>query len=941
MPAAGAGDTFPREFGAYTLVEEIGQGPRGTAWLAERHSADSSKAESGDKERIELRDTSPRNGTRRVVLKIYPAGMPVDRACLERFRSGGEDSIRSPNLLPLEDLFETEDGSVVCVYPWLQGDTLEEVLRELRKGQSERPSLSPFSVGPDGELHPAYLAHAVQAVAEVARGLEKVHAENRTHSRISTANLIFSPNGRLVLTDFGGIAGGEHLETLPYRAPEQLLVDEVGIESPRSDVYALGAVLYELATFRKPYETLAEDHPETARAPGNAAELRQRILRRKLMPPRELREEIPIALEQCLLMALATEPEDRYSSAGRFSEDLGRFLQGEAPLAERVIAVRESIETAAKPTWRRAGRWIAALILLALVGGALFLGSKTRQWERDQLHAKVMTAWNSGNLEEALDRIEALHRLDPSDKDALRIKNMVTRERAERDKRNRALLVAQENAQRIERNESRARQANELLIEALQAYRRGDVEAASRAVRESESLLPEVERLGVLDDNLEAQARLEPLVRDLSDSRVNVRVAALRQLDADIAGEKRSRDTVGIAALFLKSDNLAESRAALAVFRHAPDSELLLSSLGIGDDAPPQTIDGDLFIELTRTLTSIGDESAGKLLDQWTLDAAEELDLVAGRGSVDLPPNLTVDVSRSSMRPFVAAWLEVHSTRHPERIVSAADRILDRADLAGNLVAALGKSGHEEAPERVLQTIRELPFEAGSRGLEALVELRAADELLELGQSELPVAYRARVVDRLGSEFIDEPTVRKGLVRLLERSSDPVLRRHVFESLDDIDGSDGFDPSPVIASSIGDLDLEPLALEWLDRTVPSVRARAGLRLIENPRPEIRKRGVAAIASDDSSDVLPELLLRVFDDRSKVREAALEALSLRKDAANAKRFLAQSAEEARALARELAESRASQGKGDTAAGQQVLDELRAKVESWRQRIRKGE
>ncbi len=168
---------------------------------------------------------------------------------------------------------------------------------------------------------------AARWMAEIARAVQYLHEKNMVHRDLKPSNILFDAHGQPRVADFGLMrlveqAGGTAqasavvLEgTASYMAPEQAAgrIKSVG---RRTDVYGMGAILYEILTSRPPFrsdsfmKTLArviEDEPES---------------------PRRLRPEIPVELEAICLKCLAKTPSDRYESAGKLADELDRFRHG-------------------------------------------------------------------------------------------------------------------------------------------------------------------------------------------------------------------------------------------------------------------------------------------------------------------------------------------------------------------------------------------------------------------------------------------------------------------------------------------------------------------------------------------------------------------------------------------------------------------------------------
>ena len=204
------------------------------------------------------------------------------------------------------------------------------------------PAGTAWLLEPDPEALKGYLR---QAAAEpekfrdlgrqAALALEHAHQMGVVHRDIKPANLLLDAQGQLWVTDFGlaqvsGDAGitmtGEILGTLRYASPEQVQARR-GVVDHRSDVYSLGATLYELLTLRRIFEgsdrngllrQIAEEEPRT---------------------PRSCEPAIPPELETIVLKAIGKEPVDRYDTAQELAEDLQRFLEDRPIVARRPAAV--------------------------------------------------------------------------------------------------------------------------------------------------------------------------------------------------------------------------------------------------------------------------------------------------------------------------------------------------------------------------------------------------------------------------------------------------------------------------------------------------------------------------------------------------------------------------------------------------------------------------
>ena len=211
---------------------------------------------------------------------------------------------------------------------------------------------------------------AIASVLPVLAALEYAHANQVIHRDVKPANVLVDDDGRIRMTDFG-IAkatsddrsltlSGQVLGTARYLAPEQVRSEPV---DARTDVYAVGVILYELLTGRAPFD---------AETPVGTAMAR---LGHDPVPPRDLRPQIERALEAVVLKALARSPSDRYRSAAEMRTALERLLTNEADTAPLVPVgavrhVRRDTQTTtpARGTWFRSWMLVPLLVLVVAAG---------------------------------------------------------------------------------------------------------------------------------------------------------------------------------------------------------------------------------------------------------------------------------------------------------------------------------------------------------------------------------------------------------------------------------------------------------------------------------------------------------------------------------------------------------------------------------------------
>lgn len=244
---------------------------------------------------------------REVALKLIRFDSSESLTAHERFLREAEVLARvaHPNVVRVHRL-ERAPGAAYLVQEIVPGSSLEDLLRA-------------------GPFEPR---RAAEVLRDLSDAVAAVHREGILHRDLKPANVMIRPEGAPVLLDFG-VARDLNAETLTrtgalvgtpaYMAPEQANAEREAL-SPRTDVYGLGAVLYELLAGRAPYE-------------GSPAEILTGILRRPPASLASLDVEVPPALSAIVDLAMAKEPEQRYASAEELREDLDAFLAGRPPRA--------------------------------------------------------------------------------------------------------------------------------------------------------------------------------------------------------------------------------------------------------------------------------------------------------------------------------------------------------------------------------------------------------------------------------------------------------------------------------------------------------------------------------------------------------------------------------------------------------------------------------
>ncbi|MDQ6655134.1 MAG: serine/threonine protein kinase, partial [Verrucomicrobiota bacterium] len=283
-----------RRLGAYELVRELGRGGMGAVWLARR--AD---------ERFE----------QLVAIKLLKRGTDTEEV-LRRFR--GERQILArlehPGIARMIDAGETEDGLPFFVMEYVLGAHLTTYARERNLSVAAR----------------------LQLFGKVCAAVQFAHQNLVVHRDLKPANILVTPEGEPKLLDFGiarlletdgedwqVTAPENRIHTPAYASPEQVRGEPI---TTASDIYSLGAILYELLTDVAPHQfaTARPTATELARVIGEQDVRRPSAVAVKPEARRRLRGD----LDNIVLRAMAREPARRYSSASTLADDLRRHLAG-------------------------------------------------------------------------------------------------------------------------------------------------------------------------------------------------------------------------------------------------------------------------------------------------------------------------------------------------------------------------------------------------------------------------------------------------------------------------------------------------------------------------------------------------------------------------------------------------------------------------------------
>jgi tetratricopeptide (TPR) repeat protein len=354
----------PHQIGDFKIVREIDRGGMGVVYEAQQLSM-----------------------RRRVALKVLSSAITGTAHAVKRFRREAQAAgrLHHTNIVPVYAMGQ-HAGYWYYAMELVEGQPLSTVLADLKSHRPREESLARAALAEPasssrrhlgtGTGDRAYYLRVAEIFAGVAEALELAHHEGIIHRDVKPSNLLLDADGALKIVDFGLARAeqdgpsmtitGDLLGTPAYMSPEQAMAKRMKVDH-RTDIYSLGATLYETVTLRPPFES------------KTLHELCSEIITKEPFLPRHANRHVPKDLETIVLKAMEKDRDKRYQTAGEFARDLRRFAEG-AAIRARPIGV-------AGRTWRRVKRHrvraaLVATILLVVAAGALLAIEAARQARR-------------------------------------------------------------------------------------------------------------------------------------------------------------------------------------------------------------------------------------------------------------------------------------------------------------------------------------------------------------------------------------------------------------------------------------------------------------------------------------------------------------------------------------------------------------------------------
>ncbi len=397
QPNLPALDEHEQRLGDFVLVREIGRGGMGIVYEARQTSLG-----------------------RRVALKVLPFASILDSRQIARFRNEAQAAaqLHHPNIVPVHAV-GVERGVHYYAMQFIDGQSLDRAIAQLRDksrgglskagsrtgtassdNDTERIAAQPTRWS-DGKsfltrkCDEPYFQSVVRLGVQAAGALHYAHEYGIVHRDIKPSNLLLDSDGRVWVADFGLARcqseatltrTGDVVGTMRYMSPEQAIGKSALIDH-RTDVYSLGATLYELLTLRPAFP--GDDGPALLR------QIDQDEPRRL----RQIRPELPADLETVILKAMAKRRDERYATAQDLADDLQRVLDGKPTLA-KPPTVGDRIYK-----WVRRHHRIAAVTAVAGLLALLGLAIGTLLINREKVRAQHNSERAKLNFDEARDAV--------------------------------------------------------------------------------------------------------------------------------------------------------------------------------------------------------------------------------------------------------------------------------------------------------------------------------------------------------------------------------------------------------------------------------------------------------------------------------------------------------------------------------------------------------
>ncbi len=406
-PADSAPTDGMRQVGHYQLLKELGRGAQGVVYLAED---------------VKLR--------RKVALKML-AGVDTDSHNVrERFQREAEltSKFAHPGICGVHEVGAV-DGVPYIAMQFVQGVTLAEILERAKSGGdgaalgegtvSDSLAILHASASKGQQLH-----DLIKLLERAARALHVAHEAGLVHRDVKPGNIMVTPEGHPVLLDFGiardlhadGAAltqSGQIIGTPAYLAPEQIVASRGSVDR-RTDVYALGVILFECLTLRRPHHATSWD------------QLFNQILHGDAPSPRRINPRIPQDLCTVIEVAMERDQTRRYPTAEALADDLRRVRAFEPIRAKAASPLARGVKWARRNPGKATAAGAAALFAVSAAGMFVFQSIDRSRAVRDNLR-RAEELLVAGAFTEALEAAAAARERAPRSPEALELRTRIER----------------------------------------------------------------------------------------------------------------------------------------------------------------------------------------------------------------------------------------------------------------------------------------------------------------------------------------------------------------------------------------------------------------------------------------------------------------------------------------------------------------------------------
>jgi serine/threonine protein kinase len=348
--------------GDFELREEMGSGGTGIVYRAWQHSL-----------------------SREVALKLLPRHFALNQERVARFQREARAAAKltHPGIAPIYEVGHEGDSHFFTMELIEGRDLAGEIVALRERAPSPLPKVNT----------PEYFRAVASLVERSANALGYAHEKGVVHRDVKPHNILLDPSGQPRLVDFGlakdealgSITITDRVEGTPYyMSPEQAQALKGKVDA-RTDVYSLGAVLYELLTLARPYEG------------GTSKEIIDKILIRDPKPVRSVNSAVPTDLAVICAKAMEREVKFRYASASALEEDLRRFQSGE-PILARPMSAPRKLKRAVRAN-RLAVGMVGGVLLVVFASRVTYAWAIERSWAKIEITTQQDSALDSSGVE--------------------------------------------------------------------------------------------------------------------------------------------------------------------------------------------------------------------------------------------------------------------------------------------------------------------------------------------------------------------------------------------------------------------------------------------------------------------------------------------------------------------------------------------------------------